>query len=125
MRRWQTVLMVVCAMAAGSGCINITLPSQISASLLPPDTSFVINGQAEAAVDSSTFPVWRGEDGQGFVLFQTLDVTNAHFDSVMTPGARARIQVQVRNDLAPLCQPDVVPVEVLKVLQINGKDVTR
>ena len=122
MRRWQTILITLCAMAAGGGCINVTLPSQVSASLLPADTSFVINGQAEAAVDSSTFPVWRGEDGQAFVLFQTLDVKNADFDAVMTPGALARIQVQVRNDLAPLCQPDVVPVEVLKVLQLNGKD---
>ncbi len=122
MRAGRGILVIMCALAAGSGCLNITLPSQISASLLPPDTSFIINGTAQAATDATTFPVWLGEDGQAFVLFQTLDIKNDDFDAVLVPGARSRLQLQVRNDLAPLCQADVVPVEVIRILRINDKN---
>ncbi len=117
--------MAVFLMSTLSGCVTITLPEQISASLLPADTSFILNGKAEAALDAYTLPVWRGEDGQGFVLFQTVDLKNSDFNKIVTPGNTSRLLLVVRNDLAPLCQADVVPVEVKKILQINGKDIKK
>jgi hypothetical protein len=122
MRLICSIVVIGFAMVLGSGCVSIALPQSVTASLLPADTSFIMKGQAEAVETPNTFPVWRGEDGQAFVLFQTTDITNDDFDTITTPGAQSRLQLSVRNDLAPLCQPDVTPVEIEQILEINGVD---
>jgi hypothetical protein len=116
------IMAMACVMMAGSGCVSISLPETVSASLLPPDTSFIMKGQAEAVETPNTFPIWRGEDGQAFVLFQTANIKNDDFDTITTPGIPSRLQLSVRNDLAPLCQPDVTPVEIAEIFEINGVD---
>lgn len=121
MRIVTCFIALICGLMAGGGCLSINVPSEVSASLLPPDTSFIIKGQAQAA-EPGQFPVWLAEDNQGFALFQTTNISNDDFDALTTAGSTGRIQVSVRNDLVPLCRPDVIPVEVLKVLEINGVD---
>lgn len=121
MQRTMMTVLLGALILAGGGCVNISLPETVSASLLPPDTSFVISGQAQARAEGQACPVWLADDGQPFVLFQNPGMPNELFDAITTPGARSRLHLVVRSDLIPLCQPDVLVVQVTQVLEINGQ----
>jgi len=95
------------------GCIN--LPAEVS--LLPTGTPFVIQGTSAVVDYEGPCPVWVGENGVTYHLFQDPLLNNETFDQVVTPGTTSRLVVVTRSDLVVSCEMGTI-VEVQDVLQI-------
>lgn len=116
-RRWLEIL-ILPPLIACVGCIEINLPEE--GGLFSGGTTFVANGTAESIENNASCLVWRADDGRAFVLFQNSRVANADFDTVTTPGVRARLELKIRSDIGEHCRADAIVAEVQKVLSIDG-----
>ncbi len=105
----------ILAVGVLAGC-TIQIPS--AESLFPVGTPFVLSGTSTI---SSTFsgpcPVWIGDNGITYYLFQDAKLDNTLFDRVTTPGVTSRLKLVVRTDLEASCHNGPF-VEVLDVLEI-------
>lgn len=99
------------------------VPACIDLSVNLPETlfggggsSFVVSGRA--AVASGSCPVWIGDNGVTYHLFQDPRVANEAFDAITTQGTRSRLELSIRTDLEIDCR--VGPTaEVQNVLEIE------
>ncbi|MGE3182167.1 MAG: hypothetical protein AB7N71_11085 [Phycisphaerae bacterium] len=98
-----------------SGCGDLSAATD---SFFVRGEPFVISGTF-AIVDNGNgpCPVWFGDNGATYHLFQAARVTNADFDAATTPGARSRLEIAPRNDLFLACEVGTI-VEVQRVLEV-------
>lgn len=102
---------------SASGCIDIHLPKDLT--LIPVGTPFVMTGTAalEEGTDGEPCPVWVGENGITYHLFQDPSLDNESFDMVVAAGTTSRLVLAVRTDLTVDCQVGTI-AEVHEVLEI-------
>ena len=111
-RRRLTIIICLVSLLAG-GCIQI--PEDLV--LLPTGTTFVVRGTAAVIDSGGPCPVWFGENGITYHLFQDPQLDNDIYDVVTTPGTTSRLVVATRADLLVSCQTGTI-VEVQDVLEI-------
>lgn len=105
----------VLALGFVAGC-SIQIPS--AQSLFPIGTPFVLKGTSTLSQSlSGPCPVWIGDNGIAYYLFQDTRLDNELFDRVTTPGVTSRLKLVVRTDLEATCHNGPF-VEVLDVLEI-------
>ncbi len=105
----------VLAVGLLAGC-TIQIPS--AQSLFPIGTPFVLSGTSTISDTlSGPCPVWIGDNGITYYLFQDAKLDNTLFDRVTTPGVTSRLKLVTRTDLEASCH-DGPFVEVLDVLEI-------
>ncbi len=115
-----------CTGAVCAGLALVTLSACINLDVNVPDNllgigggSFVISGQAGVSSGSQSCPVWIGDNGVTYHLFQDPRVSNEAFDAITTPGTRSRLELAIRDDLELTCRVGQT-VEVENVLEIGG-----
>ena len=114
MKLWISLVVGAAILAGASSCtFNLDLGTT---SLFPTGTSFVLKGTADMAESDATCPVWRGDNGVVYYLFQTTRITNEEFDRIATPGVTSRLELATRTDLASPCAVGAI-VEVKDVLE--------
>lgn len=96
-----------------SGCIQV--PDELG--FLPTGTPFTIRGTAAIIDNGGPCPVWIGENGITYHLFQDPLLDNAVYDIVTTPGTTSRLVVATRSDLVVTCQVGTI-IQVQDVLEI-------
>lgn len=105
----------ILAVSMLAGC-TIQIPS--AESLFPIGTPFVLSGTSTiSSTLSGSCPVWIGDNGITYYLFQDAKLDNTLFDRVTTPGVTSRLKLVVRTDLEASCHNGPF-VEVLDVLEI-------
>ncbi len=102
--------------AAAIGCtFNLDLGAD---TLFPTGTTFVVKGTAEViGSEFGACPVWLGNNGVTYHLFQDPRVSNEDFDEITTPGVTSRLELATRSDLEVDCQVGTI-VEVKSVLEV-------
>lgn len=115
MDRMLIMVGVVVGLVLISGCTFDfdLLPETFGAS----GASFVVSGTATVLDVEGGCLAWLGENGVTYHLFQSLQLDNATFDRVTTPGVTSRLEIAPRNDLVNTCQAGTI-VEVRSVLEI-------
>jgi len=98
-----------------AGCVNFPEELMLGSSGDP----FILKGTAAVVDNEGPCPVWVGDNGVTYHLFQGARVENDAFDQAMTPGVTSRLQIAVRTDIPVSCQIGTV-VEVHDVLEIEG-----
>jgi hypothetical protein len=115
MKRIMTIGAAVLTAAALSACdVAVDLGAD---SLFPTGTSFVVRGTADVFEGNGSCPIWIGENGVIYHLFQNPRVPNEEFDRVITPGTTSRLELAVRTDLVVTCQVGTI-AEVEDILEI-------
>jgi hypothetical protein len=108
-------LLLAAVMLAWFGsCISIDVPT--------PTGPFVLSGQAQAIEDNNSCFIWLANDGTTYVLWQGPRIPNDVFDTVVTPGTTARLELEIRTDLGRPCQEGATVAQVTGVLEVNGVD---
>lgn len=100
-------------------CIDIGPPDvnvPIEFTLFGSGNSFVVRGTAAIVNSDGPCPVWFGENGVTYHLFQNPRLENEIFDRVSEPGATSRLVLVARNDLELVCAFGQT-AEVLDVLE--------
>lgn len=97
-----------------TGCIDLAETQQ---SLLPTGTPFVVSGVATVINLEGPCPVWIGDNGVTYHLFQDPLLDSDSFDLVNSSGVRSRLVIATRSDLVVACQAGTI-VEVQEVLEI-------
>jgi hypothetical protein len=78
---------------------------------------YILSGTAAVIDRGGPCPVWLGENGTTYHLFQGGRVANEDFDRVRTPGVTSRLEIATRSDLYVDCQVGTI-VEVERILEI-------
>lgn len=81
-------------------------------------TPFVLRGTAAVLESNGPCPIWVGENGETYHLFQDPSLENEAFDEVVQPGVTSRLVLVTRSDLTLDCQAGVI-VEVRDVLEVE------
>lgn len=110
----KTTLVLTVALLL-AGCINISLPGEET--LFVKGEPFVARGTMAVADVGGPCPVWIGQNGITYHLFQGVYLDNDDFDRVTTPGVTSRLELATRGDLKVDCAIGTI-VEVLSVLEI-------
>lgn len=87
--------------------------------LLAVGTPFVLRGTAAVIDDGGPCPIWIGDNGETFHLFQGTTLGNEAYDEVIQPGVTSRLILVTRSDLTIDCQTGVI-VEVHDVLDVEN-----
>ena len=107
---------VICALTlSASGCGDLSAATD---NLFVRGESFVISGTFAIIDNNGPCPVWFGENGATYHLFQAPRVPNDDFDRATTPGVRSRLEIAPRNDLFLACEVGEI-VEVQRVLGVD------
>jgi hypothetical protein len=99
------------------GCSSFEVPG--NEQLFPRGAPFVVKGTAGLVFSNRPCPVWYGDNGVSYHLFQGQRVDNDEFDLVVTPGVRSRLEIAVRTDIFLDCQVGVI-AEVENILEIES-----
>ncbi len=99
------------ALITAGGCIS--LPDNV----LPAGTPFVLSGTMVVVDRAGPCPVWEGENGVTYHLFQGIQLDNESFDRITVPGVTSRLVIATRSDLRLDCRVGTI-VEVRDVLEI-------
>ena len=99
---------------AAPGCNGLSLGTD---GIFVRGESFVISGTYAIVDSSGPCPVWYGENGVTYHLFQSPRVPNDDYDRATTPGVRSRLEIATRNDLFLACEFGTI-VEVQRVLEV-------
>jgi len=118
MRSHAWVTLVVVASIAVGGC---TFSVNVGGNTQAPGPDVVLNGEA-VSVEDAACVTWLADDGRDYTLYQDVDVPNADFDAVVTPGTRSRLLIRTDKSLGPSCRAGATPALVQQVLQIGGVD---
>ncbi len=113
-------LLLVCAACAPLACVEIDSPElsvPIDLTLLGGGSQFVIGGTAAIVDDGGPCPVWIGDNGISYHLFQDPILDNETFDRVIAPGTTSRLVLVIRGDLELACRFGTI-AEVQDVLEI-------
>jgi len=117
-RRWFhrfAGAIVVAGLAVFGACVDVDIP--VEPELFPTGTSFVVSGRAAVINNDGPCPVWIGDNGVTYHLFQDPRVDNEDFDAVTTPGVASRLELAARSDLIVTCQVGTI-VEVQDILEL-------
>ena len=112
--KWMIVLLVHVGLLS-AGCVDLEFPEELA--LFDIATPFVVRGTAALVDNSGPCPVWIGENGVTYHLFQDPRLDNETYDWVTTPGITSRLVLSTRDDLELVCQFGTI-VEVQDVLEI-------
>ncbi|MCB9850370.1 MAG: hypothetical protein H6817_06660 [Phycisphaerales bacterium] len=111
--RWAVVVGLL--VLVGACTFNVDLGGT---TLFPIGTAFVVSGTADLVdTEDGACPVWLGDNGVTYHLFQNPRVDNADYDQITTPGVTSRLELATRTDLVIDCQVGTI-VEVQNVLEI-------
>ncbi len=113
-------ILIVCAACAPLACVEIGPPEltvPIDFTLLGGGSQFVIGGTAAIVDDGGPCPVWIGDNGIVYHLFQDPILDNETFDRVTAPGTTSRLVLVIRGDLELACRFGTI-AEVQDVLEI-------
>ena len=120
----QWIKVLLCGLISGLvwplACIDLTLPEidvPIDLSLVNGGSSFVLRGTAVLIDNDGPCPVWIGDNGVTYHLFQAPQLENDIFDLVTSPGTTSRLVLTVRGDLEVACQLGEI-AEVRDALEI-------
>jgi len=102
------------ALAVFGGC-TVNIPGENV--LFAKGEPFILKGTAAVIDRNGPCPVWIGENGVTYHLFQGGRLENADFDRITTPGVTSRLELAVRTDLTVTCQVGTI-AEVQRVLEI-------
>ncbi len=86
-------------------------------SLSDTGTPFVLKGTAAVVDRDGPCPIWVGENGETYHLFQGTALDNDAYDQIIQPGVTSRLILATRSDLTLDCQYGVI-VEVQDVLEV-------
>lgn len=110
---WVVAVLSVASVTTGCGDLSAATDS-----FFVRGEPFVISGSfALVETADGTCPVWFGDNGATYHLFQAARVPNEDFDAATTPGARSRLEIAPRNDLFLACEVGII-VEVQRVLEV-------
>ncbi|RJP42515.1 MAG: hypothetical protein C4547_00280 [Phycisphaerales bacterium] len=110
-RKPLCIALCMAAVGAAAGCIS--LPDNV----LPVGTPFVLSGTTAVLNRGGPCPVWEGENGVTYHLFQGIQLDNESFDRITRPGVTSRLVIATRSDLVLECRVGTI-VEVRDVLEI-------
>lgn len=103
------------------GCIDVALPEinvPFEVTAFGGASTFVITGTASVADQNGPCPVWLGDNGVTYHLFQSPSLANDVFDRIVSVGTTARLVLAVRSDLELTCAFGRT-AEVVDVLEIQ------
>ncbi len=100
----------------GTGACTVNIPGN-NTTLFATGESYIVKGTATVVDDNGPCPVWIGQNGITYQLFQGGRLENADFDRITTQGVTSRLEIVTRSDIAVACQAGQV-VEVQRVLEI-------
>lgn len=92
--------------ALTGACIDVApadVDIPVDLSLFGGDNSFVVRGTAAIADNNGPCPVWFGDNGVAYHLFQSPRLDNDVFDRVTTEGTTSRLVLSLRSDLELDC----------------------
>ena len=102
-------------LGTGGACGSL---EDLTGSVLVRGEPFVISGTfAIIDVEGRNCPVWYGDNGRSYHLFQSPRVPNDDFDRATVPGIRSRLEIAPRSDLFLDCAVGTI-VEVQRVLEV-------
>jgi hypothetical protein len=102
-----------------TGC-NSGLGAELENSpLLAEGTPFVLRGTAAVIDNGGPCPIWRGDNGETYHLFQAPTLENDAYDEVTQPGVTSRLVLVTRSDLTLDCQVGII-VQVRDVLDVEN-----
>ena len=117
----RPALVAACCLALlPIGCFEIIQPDlavPIDLGVLGSSSQFVVRGTAAIADNDGPCPIWVGENGATYHLFQAPHLDNETFDYVTTPGTTSRLVLAVRDDIELECQFGTI-AEIQSVLEI-------
>ncbi len=112
----STMLLLLTLLLTQPAC-EIQLTGAESLFPSPTGTPFIIRGTADIIDNGGPCPIWRGDNGVTYHLFQNPLLDNETFDRITTQGTTSRLQLSTRNDLVVDCQVGTI-VEVDAALEI-------
>jgi len=80
---------------------EINVPFELTA--FGGDSGFVMTGTASVADQNGPCPVWLGDNGVVYHLFQSPSLANDVFDQIVSVGTTSRLVLSVRTDLELDC----------------------
>lgn len=101
-------------------CVDVGPPEvnvPLDFTLFGADSSFVVRGTAAVVDNNGPCPVWFGDNGVTYHLFQNPRLENDVFDRVVEPGVVSRLLLVVRDDLELTCAFGRT-ADVIEVLEI-------
>lgn len=107
----------VAALSCGA-CIELNLPSGDSLFAAP---SFIVSGTIELEPANPLCSRFRADNGYVYHLFQGPRLANDEYDQLFEDGARARLEIEIRDDLILTCRQGTL-VEVVEVLEFIPAD---
>ncbi|MCP4250180.1 MAG: hypothetical protein GY778_24315 [bacterium] len=108
-------LALAAAALAAAACIDLNIPSGDS---LFPERSFIIGGNMDLDRQRQACSIFQADNGVSYRLFQGPRLTNDEYDQLFEDGSRARLEIEVRDELSLLgCDLSAVTVEVVEVLE--------
>ena len=113
MRNWLLGSVVVVGLCLTGACIDF--PEQVT--LLPVGSPFIVQGTAAVVDRDGPCPVWVGENGITYHLFQATTLDSETFDQLVEPGTVSRLVIVTRTDIELACEFGTI-VEVRDVLEI-------
>ena len=108
------------ATLAPIGCFTINEPDlavPIDLGVLGSSSQFVVRGTAAVADNDGPCPIWVGENGATYHLFQAPHLDNETFDYITTAGTTSRLVLAIRNDIQLACQFGTI-AEVQSILEV-------
>jgi hypothetical protein len=114
---WSGVVVGLGIGLTTTGCIDVQLTGAESLFPSPSGTPFIVRGTATVVDSDGPCPVWVGDNGVTYHLFQNPLLDNATFDRITTSGVISRLQLSRRTDLVVACQIGTI-AEVDAVLEI-------
>jgi hypothetical protein len=109
--RVTRLLPLLPALALAVGC-NLN-----TGSLFVRGEPFIISGTAAVRDQHGPCPVWIGENGVTYQLFQGARLDNDEYDRILVPGVTSRLEIATRNDLVAKCDLGTI-VEVQRILEV-------
>ncbi len=113
---WLTAISLAAVLTAS--CIDVHLGDGGS---LFPEPSFIISGTVELDAGEPLCSRFQADNGLTYHLFQGPRLTNDEYDQLFEDGARARLEIEIRDDLVLECEEGEL-VEVVEVLEFIPAD---
>jgi hypothetical protein len=100
-------------------CVEVATPEiDFNVTLLGDSGAFVVTGTAALEDNNGPCPVWYGDNGYTYHLFQSPRLDNGLFDQVVVPGTTSRLVLVLRSDLELACAFGRT-AEVIDVLYVS------
>ena len=101
-------------------CVDVAPPEvnvPVDLAIFGSENSFVVRGTADIVDNKGPCPVWFGENGVTYHLFQSPHLDNEVFDRISAAGISSRLVLVVREDLEFACAFGRT-AEVVDVLEV-------